>query len=206
MYQLSTHVHPEYRRSVDFEEIYLIGFFLCVLFSLLTILVYARDTANPSNWYFFVVMFTVFSLTSTYSAILAKDIYVDFSPQFYIVFVWFFNLLVVLFVILISLTEIWPSGVFSSFILKSGLGSNLQLVIFISIGIEFILDAFAYWAYADEGGINGHGWKWAWGFLLIELTLVVLAIIPSIEVFSFDAIMLAGVLSCAHILQGFVND
>ena len=79
------------------------------------------------------------------------------------------------------------------------------MVIFISIGIEFILDAFAYWVYFDHGaGWNRHeGWKWAWGFLFIELTLVVLAIIPSIEVFSFDAVILAGVLSCAHILTGF---
>lgn len=191
-------------RSADgVQATYLIGFFFCLLLSILTVLVYARDTANPSNWYFFVVMFTGFSLTSTFSAFLAKDVYIDLSAQFYFVFVWFFNILVVFFVILISITEIWPSGVLSSFMSKSGLGSNLQMVIFISIGIEFILDAYAYWVYSVGGGYLRKGWKWAWGFLFIELTLVVLAIIPSIEVFSFDAVMLAGVLSCAHILTGF---
>ena len=196
----------DFRSADDVQDIYLFGFFFCLLLSILTVLVYARDTANPSNWMFFVVMFTCFSLTSTFSAFLAKDVYINLSAQFYIVFVWFFNILVVLFVILISITEIWPSGVLSSFMSKSGLGSNLQMVIFISIGIEFILDAFAYWVYSVHGGGDQReGWKWAWGFLFIELTLVVLAIIPSIEVFSFDAIMLAGVLSCAHILQVFTD-
>jgi len=124
-------------------------------------------------------------------------------PQFYIVFVWFFNILVVFFVILISLTEIWPNGMIPSFLEQSGLGINLKEVIYMSVGVEFILDAFAYIIYAREGDYDNSGWTWAWCFLLIELTLVVLCLIPSIEVFSFDAIMLAGVLSCAHIVQSF---
>ena len=186
----------EYPKSIDFQGIYVLGLLFAMLTALLVGVVYINNPANPSNEYFFIIMFGVFTLTSTFSAIVAKEVYINILPQFYIVFVLFFNIAMVFFVIAISSTTMWPNGMFSSFLEQSGLGINLRLVIYFSIVLEFLLDGIAYIYFAV-----GAGEGWPWLFLLIELTLLVLAIVPSVEVFSSDAIMLAGVLSLAHIIE-----
>jgi len=82
---------------------------------------------------------------------------------------------------------------------------NLNKIIFGSIIVEVIIDSFGYLNF--WGSEISPRTKWwnstGWLFILLELTLVVIALVPSFEMFSYDAIMLAGVLSCAHIIVSF---
>jgi len=185
-----------FAKSISSQEYYLFGLFLAMLVASLTVLVYARNPGNASNEYFFIFMFVVFTLTSTFSAIVAREVYINIRPQFYAVFVLLFNIAMVFSVIVISSTKMWPNGMASSFLEQSGLGINMIEVVYFSIIVEFLLDGFAYLYYAEKADEF-----WPVLFLLIELTLLVLAIVPSVEVFSSDAIMLAGVLSLAHIIE-----
>ena len=191
-----------YARSQDVQErYYIIGLSFCGLLLLLTVFLYASDSANPSNWYFFITLFTVFCLTSTFSSFVARDVYLDEATPFYIAFIWGFNILVVVFVIVMSLAVVYPGAPTSFFLEQSGLGANLEKVVGISIFVEFIIDGFAYIIYAWKTQNN----NLVWVFLFLEFTLLVLALVPSIEVFSLDAILLAGVLSCAHVIQSFID-
>jgi len=186
-------------RTSEVEQLYRGALAFCGVTLLITVFLYISDSTNPSNRYFLIAMFVVFTLTATFSSFVVKDFYLSEMKPIYWAFVWGFNVLVVLFVILVSLQSVVPT----THLEKTGLIINLNKIIWGSIIIEFLMDL---WAYLDYGyGLDADIRLVAVLFILLELTLLVMAIVPSFELFSFDAIMLAGVLSCAHFLQTF-ND
>ena len=192
-------------RSREVQDSYLIGLTFCLLVAILVFFMYANDLEGKSNVYFFVIMFVAFSLTATFSSFVSRDIYYRISPPIYWVFVFFFNLVVIFLVLLISWAAIFPSGWGSIFIEKYELMGNLSLIIYISIAFEFGLDTFACLLYATKGGEFNQGWKWAYIFVSLELVLVMLSVIPGLEVCIYDTVIFAGILSIAHILQAFLE-
>jgi len=181
-----------YDLTKGLESKYRFGIAITSLLLIITIGVYLNNWSNPSNRFFFMTLFTAATITSTYSVVVCKDSFRDENTAFYFVFIIGFNLFVALISAAAALSNLFND---EQVIVESGIADNLLFIIKMSIVIEFLLDTAGWLRYYDHAKK-----EIAFLFISIELILFVFAIVPRLEIFSYDVIVLAGIMSFAHLI------
>jgi hypothetical protein len=185
----------------DIRGIFAVVFFLGLLGVIVTTTLYISNPNNPSNRFFLKFTFVTLCCASTASGFVAKYVAKKYvlGGAFYIVFVYLFNVLVLVAAVAGWALEAFPNSIPSGWLIQSGFGESLHTIVLLSLFVEICVDSVFY----ISGGFFSKQSNFdifLLGIFIIEFVLYFAAVFPILPLGNYAVSIYAGILAIGHII------